>query len=224
MKYKSVAFVPIKLNNQRLPGKNTRPFAGGKPLLCYILDSLTHVQGLDAAFVYCSSEEVLPYLPEGIKFLKRDTRLDRQTTPILEVMRSFCEAVPAENYLMTHATAPFLSAKTLQAGLDAIISGGYDSATTVKRLNEFVWLNGQPLYDSTHIPRTQDIGNLFAETTGMYAFKRELIVEKGRRIGETPCLLPVDFIEACDINEPFDFDVAQMVLDTYIRPRKEGQC
>lgn len=70
------------LDYRRLPGKNTRPFAGGKPLLCYILDSLTHVQGLDAAFVYCSSEEVLPYLPEGIKFLKRDTRLDRQTTPM----------------------------------------------------------------------------------------------------------------------------------------------
>ena len=215
----------MKLNNQRLLGKNTKPFCGGKPLIHYILDSLSRVSGLDKAYVYCSSEEIIPYLPLGIELLKRDARLDLQTTPILEVMRSFCEEVPAENYLMTHATAPFLSVNTLQKGIDAVASGKYDSAATVRRLNEFVWYNGNPLYDNTHIPRTQDIGNLFAETTGMYAFKRELLMEKGRRIGDNPCLIEVDFTEACDINEPFDFDVAQMVFDKYVRSEleKEGR-
>ena len=34
---KIVAFVPVKLNNERLPGKNTKSFDGGKPLIEYIL-------------------------------------------------------------------------------------------------------------------------------------------------------------------------------------------
>lgn len=217
MKYKSVAFVPVKLNNQRLPGKNTKAFEGGKPLISYILNTLTQVKGLDAAFVYCSSEEIIPYLPEGVHFLKRDERLDLQTTPILEVIRSFCTDVDAEYYLMTHATAPFLSVKTLESGLKAVESRQYDSAMTVKRLNEFVWLNGRPLYDNTRIPRTQDIGNLYAETTGMYVFPKELITVQGRRTGDNPYLIEVDFTEACDINEPFDFEIAQLVLDHYIK-------
>ncbi len=217
MRYKTVAFVPVKLNNQRLPGKNTKSFEGGSPLISYILNTLTQVRGLDAAYVYCSSEEIIPYLPKGIQFLKRDERLDLQSTPILEVIRSFCTDVDAECYLMTHATAPFLSAATMEKGLRAVASGEYDSAMTVRRLNEFVWLDGKPLYDNTHIPRTQDIGNLFAETTGMYIFPKELIMEQGRRTGDHPCLLEVDFAEACDINEPFDFEIAQLVLDKYIK-------
>ena len=32
---KTVAFVPIKLNNERFPGKNVKPFTGGKPLIAY---------------------------------------------------------------------------------------------------------------------------------------------------------------------------------------------
>ena len=39
-KMKTVAFVPVKLNNERLPGKNTKPFHNGDPLICYILRTL----------------------------------------------------------------------------------------------------------------------------------------------------------------------------------------
>ena len=33
---KIVAFVPVKLNNERLPGKNTKPFTNGDPLISYM--------------------------------------------------------------------------------------------------------------------------------------------------------------------------------------------
>lgn len=75
-KKKVVAFVPMKLNNERLPGKNTKAFKGGKPLLTYILNTLTKVEGIDETYVYCSNEEVKKYLPNGIKFLKRSESLD----------------------------------------------------------------------------------------------------------------------------------------------------
>ena len=44
---KTVAFVPIKLNNERLPGKNTKCFINGKPLITYILDTLKKVKVVD---------------------------------------------------------------------------------------------------------------------------------------------------------------------------------
>lgn len=37
---KIVAIVPMKLNNQRLPQKNTKAFTNGKPLCYYILSTL----------------------------------------------------------------------------------------------------------------------------------------------------------------------------------------
>ena len=110
---KVVAFVPIKLNNERLPGKNTKPFTGGEPLLTYILKSLSKVGNVDEIYVYCSDEEICTYLPKNVHFLKRDPYYDLSTTPFNEVLWSFAEMVKADVYLLTHATAPFMSAESM---------------------------------------------------------------------------------------------------------------
>ena len=39
LQMKTVAVVPMKLNNRRLPQKNTKPFTNGKPLCWYILST-----------------------------------------------------------------------------------------------------------------------------------------------------------------------------------------
>ena len=48
---KTVAFVPVKLKNERLPGKYKRPCEKGDPLICYIIRTLLKVQGLDEIYV-----------------------------------------------------------------------------------------------------------------------------------------------------------------------------
>lgn len=75
---KVVAFVPMKLNNERLPGKNTKAFKGGKPLLTYILDTLTKVEGIDETYVYCSNEEVKSIFLTALNFLKEAKALTHQ--------------------------------------------------------------------------------------------------------------------------------------------------
>ena len=50
---KTVAFVPIRLNSQRVSGKNLR-LLGGEPLMCHILRTLTRVEGIDEVYVFCS--------------------------------------------------------------------------------------------------------------------------------------------------------------------------
>ncbi|MCD8026487.1 MAG: acylneuraminate cytidylyltransferase family protein [Clostridiales bacterium] len=216
MSKKTVAFVPMKLNNERLPGKNTKAFEGGKPLLTYILSTLTKVRGIDEAYVYCSNEEVKQYLPDGIKFLKRSESLDTSSTLIIEVLKAFAKDVDADIYVLAHATAPFIKKSTIEQAVDKVKSGDYDSAFTVKPVQEFLWIDGEANYDTNKIPRTQDIKNTFAETTGLYVYTKKLI-EDGRRTGSNPCGIPVDFIEATDINEPIDFDLAQVIFDKYIK-------
>ena len=41
-------------------------------------------------------------------------------------------------------------------------------------------------------------------------------MEQNRRTGDHPFLIPVSDVEACDINEPFDFEVANMILNRFI--------
>ena len=61
---KTVAFVPIKLNNERTPGKNTKRFYDGTPMIQCILKSLVQVRGLDEIYVFCSKDEIKEYLIE----------------------------------------------------------------------------------------------------------------------------------------------------------------
>lgn len=213
---KTVAFVPIKMNNERLPGKNTKKFSNGRPLITYILETLTKVKSIDEIYVYCSSPEIKEYLPENVVYLERDPYLDLSTTSFNEVLTSFAAAVDADIYVLTHATAPFIQAETFEKAIRALKSGDYDSAISVRRMQEFLWKDGKPFnYDPQSIPRTQDLEPLYTETCGMYVYTKKLIQEEKRRVGNTPYLVEVSSIEACDINNPEDFVVADALSVIY---------
>lgn len=113
---KVVAFVPIRLNSQRVEGKNLRQL-GGKPLMCHILGTLLGVEAIDEVYVYCSDEAVRAYLPEGVRFLRRSPHLDRNETLGGEIYDAFTAAVDADVYVLAHATSPFIRAATIAAAL-----------------------------------------------------------------------------------------------------------
>lgn len=212
---KTVAFVPIKLNSERLPGKNIKPFDNGKPLIHYILDTLKKVKNIEGIYVYCSSDEIVQYLPEGVKYIKRDPYYDLSTTKFNDVLMSFAEIIKADFYVLTHATAPFISCETIETGINAVISGEYDSALSVNLLQDFLWKDGKPFnYTLDNIPRTQDLEKIYSETCGLYVYSRNLILEQKRRIGETPFLIEVSKVEACDINNEDDFIIANAIYNT----------
>lgn len=211
---KTIAFVPIKLNSERLPMKNIKPFYNGKPLVYYILETLKKVKEIDEIFVYCSSDEILDYIPKGIHYLKRDTYYDLSTTKFNEVLKSFAELVEADTYVLTHATAPFISAESISCGIKKVNFEGYDSAFAVSPLQEFLWKNNRPYnYELTNIPRTQDLDILYTETCGVYVYQRNLMLEQERRIGDKPYLISVSKIEACDINTEEDFYLADAIYN-----------
>lgn len=210
----TIAFVPIKLNSERLPLKNIRPFHNGQPLIHYILNTLKRVASVDEIYVYCSSDEIRGYLPEGIQFLKRDTYYDLPTTRFNEVLSSFAKLVCADTYVLTHATAPFISRQSIETGIQKVNKEGYDSAFSVCQLQEFLWKDGQPFnYSLQDIPRTQDLDELYTETCGLYVYRRNLILNEDRRIGDKPYLIPVSKVEACDINTEEDFYLADAIFN-----------
>ena len=209
---KTAAFIPVKLNNDRFPGKNLKAFDGGKPLLTCILDTALQVKSIDEVYVYCSSESVAEYLPAGVALLKRPQSLDLSATSITEVFSLFTKTVEADIYTLLHATSPFVSAESIESGVQAVLSGAHDSALAVKRHNGFLWRGGRPVnYDVCHIPRTQDMEPFYTETSGFYIFTKELAAQR-RRVGNQPFLVEVTDIEAMDIDEAIDFEIANAVF------------
>ena len=209
---KVVAFVPIRLNSKRVVGKNLK-MLGGKPLMQYILETLVKVNNIDEVYVYCSSEEVIPYLPQGVKFLKRSTALDGDETLGKEIYEAFVKDVDADVYMLAHTTSPFIKAGTIENAIDKVVNGGHDSSFSAQKIQTFTWFNGKPLnYSLKDIPRTQTIEPIYVETSAFYIFRREVWTEMGQRIGNTPHMAIIDQIEGIDIDYPEDFEFASKVV------------
>ena len=209
---KVVAFVPIRLNSKRVIGKNLK-ILGGKPLMQYILETLVKVKNIDEVYVYCSSEDVIPYLPQGVKFLKRSTALDGDETLGKEIYEAFVKDVDADVYMLAHTTSPFIKVETIENAIDKVVNGGHDSSFSAQKIQTFTWYNGAPLnYSLKEIPRTQTIEPVYVETSAFYIFRREVWTVLGQRIGNTPHMAIIDQIEGIDIDYPEDFEFAQKVL------------
>ncbi len=206
-----VAFVPIRLNSQRVAGKNLK-LLDGKPLMCHILQTLTQVAAIDEVYVYCSDESIRQYLPDGVQFLRRPAALDSNETLGREIYDSFTAEVEADFYILAHATSPFIRAETVAAALDEVISERHDSAFSAEKIQTFAWFGGQPLnYSPDNIPRTQTIEPVYIETSAFFIFSRALWCEHHRRIGYNPYMAIVNAVEGLDIDYPDDFTMAEVI-------------
>ena len=209
---KAVAFVPIRLNSKRVVGKNLK-MLGDKPLLQYILETLKETASIDEVYVYCSREEIIPLLPQGVKFLKRDESLDNDETLGKEIYEAFVKEVDADVYMLAHTTSPFIKGTTIANAITEVTERGHDSSFSAQKIQTFTWYNGKPLnYDLKEIPRTQTIEPVYFETSAFYIFRKEIWTIEHQRIGRNPYIAIVNPIEGIDIDNPEDFEFAEQVL------------
>lgn len=208
---KIVSFIPIKLNNQRLPGKNLLPL-GKKPMCEYIFDTVARVSGIDERYVYCSDDKIREYMPESLLYLKRDSYLDGYQVKGLEIIEYFLRDVKADIYVLTHVTQPFTKADSMEEALQKVISGEYDSAFSVREIQDYCWYQGKPFnYDMQDIVTTQNLEPIYMETGAFYIFTWEVFEKYHQRIGKKPYMKVIDQIEAVDIDTMQDYEFAKAV-------------
>lgn len=211
MRQKVVAFVPIKLNSQRLPKKNILSILE-RPLCWHILNSLCQAKNIDEIYVYCSDEIIKKYIPEKVIFLRRDKRLDGNLIKGFDIYKSFIEEIDADIYILAHTTSPFLRTITIEAALNKMLYEDYDSAFSAQKIQTFAWYNGEPInYNLSDVPRTQDMEPIYVETSGFFMFRKEVFTEYRRRIGFKPYIQEVDNIEAIDIDTKEDYEFALLI-------------
>ena len=211
------AIVPMRHNSERVPGKNYRPLAG-KALYHYILETLQAVPEVDRIVVDTDSPVILAELP--LKFpeviaLERPQHLRAGEIPMNDVLLNTTAQVESDWYLQTHSTNPLLTAGTISRAIRAILdSPDHDSLFSVTRLQTRLWGPGaQPInHDPAVLLRTQDLPPIYEENSCIYIFRRDTLVRRGNRLGEHPLMFEIPREEALDIDEEFDFRLAEQLL------------
>jgi len=213
-----VALVPMRHESERVPGKNYRPL-GGRPMFHHIVSALLACPQIDQIVIDTDSEliraDAAASFPD-VRVVERPEHLRAGTVPMNDVLLHDTGLVDADLFLQTHSTNPLLRAATISAAIGQFLDDGsdHDSLFGVTRLQTRLWTaDGLPLnHDPAVLVRTQDLEPVFEENSCIYLFTRELLVERGTRIGARPMLYEIPRDEAWDIDEEIDFEVVSALL------------
>lgn len=213
MSKKVVGLIPIKLRNQRLPGKNIKPLGENKVLCQYLFETLMEVKNIDEVYVYCSDDSIMKYIPQGIKFLKRNVELDSDSVKSKQILDSFMNEVDADIYALMHVTQPFIKAETIISAIDKVLNDSYDSAFVANEIKEFTWYKGKTLnYSLDNVVRTQELEPVYIEGE-LFIFEKQVLKQLGRRIGNKPFIQPISWKESVCIDDQDDFDMARAIVE-----------
>lgn len=213
-----LGLVPMKGHSERVPGKNLRSIAG-RPLFHWIVEALLAAARVDEVMVDTDSDEIKEAVgtsfPE-VLLHHRPERLRGDMVPMHDIVTDVANDVTHDLLLQTHSTNPLLSAPTIDRAIDALsVSDDTDSLMSVTAWHtRFFYSDGRPVnHDPTRLIRTQDLPALLEENSNIYIAPVTLIRETGLRVGSDPLLFEIDRAEAVDIDDEFDFQVAECLLE-----------
>lgn len=225
MKKKIVALVPMRHESQRVPGKNYRLLAG-KPLYQHIIETLLVCPEISDIVVDTDSPVIRAGLSDRfpqVTVLERPEHLRDGEVPMNDVLLHDTEQVAADFYLQTHSTNPLLRPKTISQAIAIFLENypRYDSLFSVTRRQTRLWDQlGRALnHNPSILLRTQDLPPVFEENSCLYIFSRATLIARHNRLGERPYMFEIDPSEAWDIDEEIDFQIADFLLEKYLRKR-----
>ena len=212
-----VALVPMRHDSERVKGKNFRAFVH-RPLYHTIIETLLNCQSIktvvidtDSPFILDDAQKHFP----TVTVLERPEHLREGTVPMNDVLLNTVTQIKADYYLQTHSTNPLLTSDTISRAITSFLKNYpiYDSLFSVTRIKARLWdsLTNPINHNPSVLLRTQDLPPMYVENSSLYLFTRNILEIRHNRIGERPLMYEIDPLEALDIDEEYDFKIAEFV-------------
>lgn len=218
---KIVALLPIKKNSQRIPQKNFK-LIQGKPLFRWVLDELQKISLIDEVIINTDAYEELEnaglVVDKKTKIRVRPSKLCGDEISMNSIISDDLQATNGDIYLMTHATNPLLTSKTVLEAIKCFMSKKMsleaDSLFTVNKIqNRFYFGDGKPInHDLDKLVQTQDLVPWYMENSNLYIFTKDSFKKTNARIGKNPILFEMDPSESIDIDNPNEWALASRLL------------
>jgi len=215
---KLITLVPMRHHSQRVPGKNYRDLAG-KPLYQHIIEMLLAVPEINEIVVDTDSDPVMNGLREHfpqVKIINRPEHLRADDMPMNEVLIHDTEQYPADFYFQTHSTNPLLKTETVSRAIQSLMTNfpNKDSLFSVTRWQtRFYDKQGNAVnHNPKELIQTQDLPPMYEENSCIYIFTRENLIAKRHRISDNAMMFEIPRLEAVDIDEESDFQIADILM------------
>ncbi len=211
--------LPMKKNSERVKNKNMRSF-GGHPLYHAVLKELLLVDEVKQIFINTDSEIISADAKERfgdkVTIVDRPEELRGDHVSMNRIIEYDINFSAGQHFLQTHSTNPLLKASAIRDAIDKYKKciERYDSLFTVtKYQTRFFDSETNPInHDRSILLRTQDLPPYFEENSNMYLFSSESFeASGGQRIGCHPQMYVMPKLQAIDIDDQEDFDLAEYI-------------
>lgn len=203
------ALIAVRKGSERIPFKNTRPFAGSS-LLEIKIDQLKRI-GLDVV-VNSNCEHMLWIAKgKGCETVMRDDYYASSTVSANEFYANIAENIHTDIIVYCVVTCPLLKDDTIRKAIDLYEGGSVNTASILK---EFLWMDGRPLnYDLNNIPHSQDLPDVSAVNLAVNVISKNDMIRCRNVVSDAPTILNIDPVEGFDIDYPHEFQIAEHLWD-----------
>jgi CMP-N,N'-diacetyllegionaminic acid synthase len=210
------AMVPVRAGSMRIKDKNTRPFADTN-LLSLKLKLLQQLNGL-ASIVVTTDCDVCAEIAKssGVEIQWRDKFYAGSSITNDLHWYNIAANAPGDDIFLAQVTSPLLRVSTMQSALDLFKSLDVnDSLNSVSSEKKFLWHDGKTLnYDENTTPKSQDLPEIVSLNFAITMISKKVMMERKNVVGYQPKFFNLDKIEAFDIDDESDFEIAESVYTT----------
>lgn len=224
---RSIVVIPARGGSKRVPRKNIALLAG-KPLLAYSIDQVRAAGLLPQTYVSTEDQEIADVARQcGAQVIARPIELasDQAGTEsvLLHALQTLCPTNDCYDHVVTlPPTSPLRRAETIARFVQmATRQNGADCFMSVTETRGDFWLRDTDGHSSRLFPdaprRQQDRIPMFEENSAIYVTRIAALLRTGSILGESVELVPIDPIEALDINTATDLMMAEGILERVLR-------
>lgn len=213
------AILPIRAGSQRIKNKNFKRFHTSS-LFEIKLNMLLSIDEIDEVIVTSDSEKALNIADSlGAKTHEREPHFASSECSNSEFFLNFLDITDSKNILYSPCTSPLLRRETYSEFLNCFynMDSNFDSVATVSEMRKHTWFDGKPLnYSLKSSPNSQDLQPIYSLTYGLNIISREGLEKSGNIVGSNPRFFRLDPIEAVDIDNIEEFEIAEFFYKKYV--------
>ncbi len=210
------ALLPRKEHSERIPNKNMQDFYGNY-LYCRVIESLLKSKYIKLVVIDTDSlaiaNDALKRFNK-IKIINRPNNLRGDFVSMNTIIAYDLSQLSGKHFLQTYSTNPLLTASAINEAIERYFEKieRRDSLFSVTRLQfRLYWKDGTLInHNPDALLRTQDLQPVFKENSNLYIFSKKSIKDAGnKRMGLKPQMFEINKLEAIDIDELNDFELAK---------------